>query len=100
MTHEAPVQYTPDKADWSTVDLEAVTDNLLDVDHLPDGVGWLGREAWTPWDGTAYNPVEHSRANFRALLCPGGLVRGAYELFAAHQPFADVSRPTKAEADR
>ena len=95
-----PAQYTPDEADWSTLDAKAVAHNPLNADHSPASVGWLSRDDWTPWDGvTVYRPVDHSRDKLRALLCPGGVVRGTYELFERRRPFADAARPTKAEVD-
>lgn len=96
---ENPVQYTPDKADWSTFYSKAVGNNVINTDHSPEGVGWIGANDWEEWDGTVYNPVDYSKAEFQALICPGNTVRGVYELFKEHRPFADNEHPTKAEVD-
>jgi len=92
-------QFTPDKSDWSTFYEKAVVNNNVNTDHSPDGVGWIGREEWQEWDGTIYKPNEHSKNEFRELICPGNTVRGMYELFYASDPFYDNENPTKAEVD-
>ena len=92
-------QFTPDKADWSTFQSKAVDDNEQNTDHSPDGVGWIEQDQWLPWDGTIYDPSNYSKQAFASLICPGNTVRGIYELFYEHQPFANPKNPTKAEVD-
>jgi len=92
-------QYTSEKSDWSTFYSKAVDNNSRNTDHSPDGVGWIAREEWKAWDGTAYDPTQYSRQELKTLLCPGNTVRGMHELFYEHDPFADLERPTKAEVD-
>lgn len=89
-------QFTPDKADWSTFHSKAA--HL--TDHSPDGIDWLDSSVWEDWDGTAYDPSQHSKADFAKLICPtGDKVRGIRTLFYEHNPFADLKNPTKAEVD-
>mmetsp|Transcript_9431 Transcript_9431/g.13850 ORF Transcript_9431/g.13850 Transcript_9431/m.13850 type:complete len:599 (-) Transcript_9431:363-2159(-) len=92
-------QYTPDKADWDTFYEKAVDNNEKNTDHSPDGVGWIDRDDWQPWDGTFYDPTKYTKKDFASLICPGNTVRGVYELFDEHKPFANNQRPTKAEVD-
>jgi len=98
-TCQGLVQYTPDKADWSTFYDKAVLNNPKNEDHSPDGIGWIDRSEWLPWDGTVYDPTQYSKKELAAEICPGNTVRGLYELFAEHKPFADNVNPTKAEVD-
>jgi len=93
-------QYTPDKTDWSTFNNKAVLNNPKNTDHSPDGIGWIARSDWLPWNGTVFDPTEYSRQELAAEICPGNTVRGLYELFEMHQPFADNANPTKAEVDK
>merc|ERR1719401_403058 len=90
-------QYTPDEADWSTLNskpLEVVTD------HSPDGVDWISPEDWVEWDGTVYDPSEYTREDFADLICTSkDTVRGIHAVFYQNKPFADNKNPTKAEVD-
>jgi len=93
-------QYTPDKTDWSTFNDKAVLENLKNTDHSPDGISWIDRSDWKPWNGTVFDPTKYSRRDLVAEICPGNTVRGLYELFETHKPFADNVNPTKAEVDK
>jgi len=96
---ESLEQYTPDQADWTTFYDKAVNNNNLNKDHSPDGIGWLGPDAWKEWDGTVYDPTEYSRRDFGKLICPGNTVLGMRKVFYDENPFADNANPTKAEVD-
>eukprot|EP00979_Chaetoceros_neogracilis_P013476 scaffold3846_cov291-Chaetoceros_neogracile.AAC.11 len=96
---QALVQYTPDKADWSTLNEKAVLNHPQNTDHSPDGISWIDPDEWQEWDGTIYNPEEHSRQDFAALICQGSTIRGLRTLFYDNAPFADNVNPTKAEVD-
>ena len=90
------VQFTPDKADWSTFYSKAA--HL--TDHSPDGVAWLDSSNWEEWDGTTIDPSKYTKAEFAKLICPTrDKVRGIRTLFYKHNPFADLKNPTKAEVD-
>jgi len=93
-------QYTPDRADWTTFYSKAVDNNAKNTDHSPDGVFWIDRGDWQPWDGTIYDPTKYSREDFASEICIGNTVRGMYELFETNDPFADKANPTKAEVDK
>jgi len=100
-TPEVPrEQYTPDKSDWSTFYDKAVSgEDAKNTDHSPDGVHWIDRNEWLPWDGNVISPLDYSKSELKNMICPGSTVRGLYELFDETQPFADVVNPTKAEVD-
>ncbi|GAA4824411.1 hypothetical protein [Algivirga pacifica] len=95
-------QYTPNQADWSTF-----TNKPLDAgntSHDPDGVFWISAEKWenSRWDGSSIcDPTQMSREEFLKCLFPesGDILKGIYELYYEHQPFADPKNPTKAEVD-
>eukprot|EP00992_Anisonema_acinus_P013313 TRINITY_DN8674_c0_g1_i2.p1 TRINITY_DN8674_c0_g1~~TRINITY_DN8674_c0_g1_i2.p1 ORF type:complete len:700 (+),score=149.73 TRINITY_DN8674_c0_g1_i2:56-2101(+) len=89
-------QFTPDQADWSTFYSKPI--EAGNTDHSPDGIWWLNE--WATWDGIPFNPREMSHSDFKNAICPkGDVLRGIREVFYAHNPFADVANPTKAEVD-
>lgn len=89
-------QYTPDQANWTSF-----YDKNVGPDHTPDSVSWLKLEDWKPWDGTTvYNPVQMTKDEFFKAICPHvDAIRGIRQLFYKTNPFANVTRPTKAEVD-
>lgn len=94
-------QYTPDQANWETFATKPF-EGGTNTAHDPDGVGWITEADWeaAKWDGTIYNPSLMKHDEFVAAICPSvDRVRGIREVFYAHQPFADVNNPTKAEID-
>jgi len=95
----ALTQYTPDIADWTTLNEKSVLNHPLNTDHTPDGVHWIDRADWLPWDGTAYNASQYSKSELANLICPGNTIRGLREVFYEHNPFYDPVNPTKAEVD-
>ena len=64
-------QYTPDRANWTTFYSKAVDNNAKNTDHSPDGVFWIDRGDWEPWDGTIYDPTKYSREDFASKFCIG-----------------------------
>lgn len=93
-------QYTPDQADWASYFSKPLAAG--NPAHDPDAVSWISAEDWADaaWDGTVYNPTQMSAEDFAEAMCPSvDRVRGIREVFYAHQPFADVTAPTKAEVD-
>eukprot|EP00554_Chaetoceros_debilis_P008578 CAMPEP_0194104764 /NCGR_PEP_ID=MMETSP0150-20130528/5059_1 /TAXON_ID=122233 /ORGANISM="Chaetoceros debilis, Strain MM31A-1" /LENGTH=660 /DNA_ID=CAMNT_0038792405 /DNA_START=67 /DNA_END=2049 /DNA_ORIENTATION=+ len=93
------VQYTPELSDWSAFYSKAVDNNPKNTDHSPDGIGWIDRDDWIPWDGTVIDPTEHTRQELSQKICPGSTVLGLREVFYENNPFADITNPTKAEVD-
>lgn len=95
------VQYTPDQADWSTLQSKVL--DVGNTGHDPDGIFWITEETWNAckWDGvTTYDPTTMTRQEFQAALFPAaGILRGSRELFYEHKPFKDNKNPTKAEVD-
>lgn len=94
-------QYTPDQANWDTFS-EKPFEGGGNSSHDPDGIGWISAEKWeeAKWDGTIYDPTKMSQSEFYKALFPyPDVVRGLREVFYAHNPFADVKNPTKAEVD-
>jgi hypothetical protein len=71
--------------------------------HDPDGIWWIKRESWTPWDGkTTYNPCKLNTAELQAGIFPGSIhtMRGLREVFYQIKPFANNTHPTVAEIER
>lgn len=94
----ALVQYTPDQADWSSMNQKPLDGG--NTGHDPDSIHWMKPSDWTSWDGTVYDPTKYTKAEFAALICPSGdRIRGLRDLFYQHNPFADNKNPTKAEVD-
>jgi len=91
-------QFTPERSDWTNLDAKPLASGT-NVDHSPDGIGWISRETWQEWDGTIINPEDHSRSSFADMICQGDTVRGIRTLFNDNEPFADNKNPTKAEVD-
>jgi len=92
-------QFTPDVSDWSTFYDKAVLDHPKNTDHSPDGVFWIDRDMWKPWDGTVYNVTHYTKKELCDIMCPQHTVLGMRELFYDTKPFADNVNPTKAEVD-
>ncbi len=72
--------------------------------HDPDGISWLNRSTWVPWDGvTTINPCTSTTAQLMAFIFPppGGVntMRGLRELFYQVAPFADNQNPTVSEIE-
>lgn len=72
--------------------------------HDPDGIPWIPRVNWVPWDGvTTINPCTSTKAQLMAFIFPppGGIntMRGLRERFYEVNPFADNSNPTVAEIE-
>ncbi len=72
--------------------------------HDPDGIPWIARASWIPWDGvTTINPCTSTKAQLMAFIfpTPGGIntMRGLRERFYAINPFVDNSNPTVAEIE-
>lgn len=95
----AMIQYTPDQADWSSLNQKALAGS--NTGHDPDGISWISVSQWESWDGTVYDPSKMSKSEFKEALCPGtgDRIRGLRDLFYQHNPFADNKNPTKAEVD-
>lgn len=90
-------QYTPDQADWSTFQSRPLAVSSITA-HDPDSIGWI--HSWPTWDGRIYNPSQMSKADFHQAICPSGdTIRGIREVFYQHNPFHDLTNPTKAEVD-
>jgi hypothetical protein len=87
------------KLTGATLNEKAVLNHPQNTDHSPDGISWIDPDEWQEWDGTIYNPEEHSRQDFAALICQGSTIRGLRTLFYDNAPFADNVNPTKAEVD-
>lgn len=98
-TPQPLVQYTPELSDWSAFYSKAVDNNPKNTDHSPDGIGWIDRDDWIPWDGTVIDPTEYTRQDLSQKICPGSTVLGLREVFYENNPFADITNPTKAEVD-
>jgi hypothetical protein len=76
----------------------------LGLRHDPDGITWMGRDGWIPWDGvTTYNPCTMTKQQlFDSIFPPPNRVnsmRGIRELFYQVKPFADNSNPTVSEIE-
>jgi hypothetical protein len=72
--------------------------------HDPDGIPWIPRSSWVPWDGvTTINPCTSTTAQLMAFIFPkpGGVhtMRGLRERFYEVNPFKDNSNPTVAEIE-
>jgi hypothetical protein len=72
--------------------------------HDPDGIPWIPRGNWIPWDGvTTYNPCTSTKAQLMAGIFPppGGVntMRVLRERFYQVNPFADTANPTVAEIE-
>lgn len=95
-------QFTPEKADWSTLSSKPL-ETGINKSHAPDDIGWITEAQWenAKWDGvTTYDPSKMTRKEFYKALFPyPDVVRGIRELYYKHEPFADPRNPTKAEVD-
>jgi hypothetical protein len=70
--------------------------------HDPDGIYWIARSDWIPWDGvTTVNPCTATKAQVQAHVFPKGIntMRGLRELFYSINPFQDNSNPTVSEIE-
>lgn len=72
--------------------------------HDPDGIPWIPRSSWVPWDGvTTINPCTSTKAQLMAFIFPppGGVntMRGIRERFYEVNPYADNRNPTVAEIE-
>lgn len=71
--------------------------------HDPDGIPWIQRSWWIPWDGTPINPCTSTKEQLMAFIFPkpGGVhtMRGLRERFYEVKPFADNSNPTVSEIE-
>jgi hypothetical protein len=93
-------QYTPNQANWSTFASKPLGAGI--AAHDPDSVPWISKADWeaAKWDGTVYNPSKMASKELVSAICPSvDRVRGIREVFYANKPFADNSKPTKAEID-
>jgi len=87
-------QYTPNLANWTTLNEKVLTNHTLDA------ILWISDSDWKSWDGTIYDPTNYTRSDFSELICPSfNTVRGLREVFADNNPFEDPDNPTKAEVD-
>jgi hypothetical protein len=78
--------------------------NKLGFRHDPDGITWMGRDGWIPWDGvTTYNPCKLTKQQlFDSIFPPPSRVnsmRGIREVFYQVKPFANNSNPTVSEIE-
>jgi hypothetical protein len=78
--------------------------NSKNYRHDPDGIPWIPRSSWIPWDGvTTINPCTSTKAQLMAFIFPppGGIntMRGLRERFYEVNPYADNSNPTVAEIE-
>jgi hypothetical protein len=70
--------------------------------HDPDGIPWIRREDWIPWDGvTTVNPCTATKQQIQKHVFPTGIntMRGLREVFYKTNPFKDNSYPTPQEIE-
>lgn len=78
--------------------------NSKNFRHDPDGIPWIPRSSWIPWDGvTTINPCTSTTQQIKNFVFPppGGIhtMRGLREVFYQTNPFADNANPTVAEIE-
>lgn len=72
--------------------------------HDPDGIPWIQRSWWVPWDGiTTINPCTSTKQQIKDFVFPqpGGVhtMRGLRERFYEVNPYRDNQNPTPAEIE-
>lgn len=70
--------------------------------HDPDGIPWIPRNHWVPWDGvTTVNPCSATKEQIQRHVFPMGIntMRGLREVFYSINPFRDNSNPTVSEIE-